>query len=106
MILNALSILLVLAGLFFLTASAVGALRLPDFYTRAHALGMTDSLGTLFVLLGLAVPLGFSLDAGKLVLLTVFIFIATPTACHVFVRAALRSGLKPWTKEAKDGTRD
>lgn len=106
MILNALSILLVLAGLFFLTASAVGALRLPDFYTRAHALGMTDSLGTLFVLLGLAVPLGFSIEAGKLVLLTVFIFIATPTACHVFVRAALRSGLKPWTKETKDGTHD
>lgn len=106
MILNVLSVLLVLAGLFFLTASAVGALRLPDFYTRAHALGMTDSLGTLFVLLGLALPLGLSLEAGKLILLNIFIFIATPTACHIFVRAAIRSGLKPWTKENKDGPRD
>lgn len=100
LLLNALSVILILAGLFFLFAAAVGAVRLPDFYTRAHALGMTDTLGTLFVLLGLALPLGLTIETGKLILLAVFIFIAAPTACHVFVRAAVRSGLKPWTRPA------
>lgn len=106
MILQVLSALLITGGIFFLTCSAVGAIRLPDFYTRAHALGMTDTLGTLLVLLGLALPLGFSLESGKLLLLAVFIFIAAPTACHIFVRAAFRSGLKPWTRETKGPSHD
>ena len=33
------------AGLFFLIASAVGMLRLPDFYTRLHASGNSETLG-------------------------------------------------------------
>jgi len=29
------------AGLFFVLAGTIGVLRLPDFYTRLHAAGMT-----------------------------------------------------------------
>ena len=93
------SILLLLAGFFFLTTAAVGSLRFPDFYTRSHVLGVTDTLGTLLILAGVVVYKGFSLDSAKLIMLLVFIYIANPTVTHVLVRAAKRSGLKPWTKE-------
>ena len=37
------------AGLFFLIASAIGMLRLPDFYTRLHASGNSETLGLIDV---------------------------------------------------------
>ena len=37
--------LVLLVGLFFIAAGVVGVLRLPDFYTRLHALGKSDTLG-------------------------------------------------------------
>ena len=43
------------AGLFFLIASAIGMLRLPDFYTRLHASGNSETLGLMLSLLGLAI---------------------------------------------------
>ena len=36
---------LMLVGLFFLFVAAVGVLRLPDVFTRSHAVSLTDSLG-------------------------------------------------------------
>lgn len=84
-------------GFFFLAVAAVGAIRLPDFYTRSHALGVTDTLGTLLVLGGLVVYYGFSLISAKLVFILLFFYIANPTVTHVLVRAARRAGLTPWT---------
>ena len=42
-------------GLVFLIGSAIGMLRLPDFYSRVHASGNSETLGTALVFLGLAV---------------------------------------------------
>lgn len=94
-----LSGLLMGAGFFFLFVAAVGAIRLPDFYTRSHALGVTDTLGTLLVLAGLALQHGVSFISGKILLILLFIYIANPTVTHVLVKAARQAGLKPWTKE-------
>ena len=33
-------------------AGAFGVLRLPDFFTRLHAAGMTDTLGAEMIILG------------------------------------------------------
>mgnify|MGYP000511512667 CR=1 FL=1 len=85
-------------GFFFLTAAAAGALRFPDFYTRSHALGVTDTVGTSFILAGVAVHHGISVESAKLVILIVFIYISNPTVTHVLARAALRKGLKPWSR--------
>ena len=41
---------LILVGLFFLLVAAVGVLRLPDVFTRSHAVSLTDSLGAFFLL--------------------------------------------------------
>ncbi|MBE0467158.1 MAG: monovalent cation/H(+) antiporter subunit G [Candidatus Desulforudis sp.] len=85
-------------GFFFLLVGTVGVLRLPDFYTRMHAVGKCDTLGLLLCLVGLMVYEGVSLVSLKMLYIWVFILMASPTATHVFLRAALRAGLKPWTR--------
>lgn len=89
------------AGLFFLLVAGIGAIRLPDFYTRSHAIGITDTLGTLLLLGGLCFANGIGLNTVKLVFIFIFIYIANPTVTHLLARAALRAGLKPWTKGDK-----
>ena len=91
----------IIAGIFFTSASAVGAIRLPDFYTRAHALGVIDTLGTMLLLTGFAFLHGWSVVTAKLILVIVFIFVANPTITHILFRAAVRSGLKPWKEGDK-----
>ncbi len=92
-------------GLIFFLGGTVGILRLPDFYSRLHAAGKLDTLASLMMLLGLALAnvehftfLGL-LTSLKILLIVVFVFIASPTATHAIVDAGVRAGLKPWTKE-------
>ncbi len=88
--------ILLILGLIFILAGIVGVLRLPDFYTRLHAMGKCDTLGVTLVLLALAIHVGASLVTVKLLLISVFISLANPVATHALGRAAMRSGLAPW----------
>ena len=51
------AIALLASGLMFLLISAVGMLRLPDFYSRLHTSGNSETFGLMLSLLGL--PLHF-----------------------------------------------
>lgn len=92
---TALAIAALLLGLFFLGVAALGAVRLPDFYARAHATGVTETLGALLFVLGLAIYHGLSAVTVKLVFLLLFLYLGNPTVTHVLTRAALRCGLAP-----------
>ncbi len=94
--------ILVLAGVFFLSVASIGMIRFPDIYTRSHALSLTDTLGAFLVLAGLAIHHGPSLNALKILLVLTLIFILNPVISHATVRAALRAGLKPWTREKQE----
>ena len=94
-----LAIVMIVAGLFFLIVAAIGMLRLPDVFSRSHALSLTDSLGAFLVLAGLAVYQGFSLNLLKIVLVLALMYLINPVVSHATIRAALRSGLKPWVRE-------
>ena len=89
------------AGAFFIFTAALGVLRMPDFFTRLHPAGIADGLGVPLVLIGIAIQNGFSLFSGKIILLILFIFITSPTACHALANAAVLSGLKPVSKKKK-----
>ncbi len=93
-----LTVVFLIAGFFFLMVGTVGVIRLPDFFSRMHAVGKCDTLGVLLSVIALIIYEGFSFVALKLVFVWVFLLIANPTATHVFCRAAIRSGLKPWTR--------
>jgi len=95
--------ILVFAGCFFIVVAAIGVIRFPDFYSRTHPAGKADSLGQALVLSGLMIYEGLSLISIKLLMIIVFIFIANPTASHALVKAAYVSGVKPWSKEDKQG---
>ncbi len=86
---------LMLAGVFFVIAGAIGVIRLPDFYTRMHAAGVTDTLGAELIIFGLIVQAGISQTSLKLVFIAFFLFLTSPTATHAVVGAAWQSGLKP-----------
>ncbi len=102
-----LGILFILAGMFFFFVGTVGVLRLPDFYTRMHAAGKCDSLAAELVLIGVAFynlqdfTLASVLVSLKILLIVVFIFVASPTATHAITEAALILGLEPWSKGRK-----
>ena len=93
------AIALILAGLFFLIVAAVGMLRLPDVFARSHALALTDSLGAFLVLAGLAIYQGFSMNSLKILFVLGLLYLLNPVIAHATIRAALRSGLKPWVRE-------
>lgn len=104
--LDAVSAVLMLTGAVFVLAGAVGMIRLPDFYTRMHAAGVTDTLGAELIIIGLMVQSGWSLVTVKLALLGVFVFVTSPTATHATANAAYKAGLKPLLTRFRPGGSD
>ena len=92
---------MLIGGLFFFFAGAVGILRFPDFYSRLHPAGKLDTMGLFTSMVGVALwvahdgHLGSVLTALKILLIVAFVFITSPT-----VDAGVRAGLLPWTKES------
>lgn len=90
---------LLAGGVFFGVVAAVGLIRMPDLYTRAHAASKADTLGAGLSLAAAAAALGSGLPTIKVVLLLVFLFLTNPTAAHAISRAAADQGIEPWTTE-------
>jgi multicomponent Na+:H+ antiporter subunit G len=95
MIIDIASWILLLAGSALGIVGGIGIHGFPDFYSRLHAAGITDTLCTMLILLGLGLQAGWSIAAFKLALIFVFLFFTSPTASHALANAALHSGLKP-----------
>lgn len=89
------SALMLLGGAFFVIVGSIGIYRLPDFYTRLHAAGITDTLGAGLILLGLALQAGFTLAAVKLLMILISLLVTSPTSCHALAQAARACGLEP-----------
>ena len=106
-VLDIVSIAAMAAGVVFVLAGAIGVMRLPDFYTRMHAAGVTDTLGAELIMLGLILQAGWSALSLKLALIGLFIFLTSPTATHAVANAAYRAGLKPLLRRyAPDSGKD
>lgn len=105
LIVDFLSWVLLLTGGLFLLAGGIGLLRLPDFFTRVHAAGVTDTMGAGAILLGLMLQAGLTQVSIKLVLIIVFMLFTSPTASHALAQAALHGGLKPQLKELGEDSR-
>lgn len=99
MILDIFSWFFILSGGFFLLVGGIGVLRMPDLFTRMHAAGMTDTLGSGLMIIGMMLQAGFTLITVKLLLILVFTFFASPTATHALAQAAISVGIKPQLEE-------
>ena len=88
-------------GLFFLVVAAIGMVRLPDVYTRSHAVSLTDAVGAFFLLTGLAIYQGFSTNTLRILVVLALLYLVNPVISHATVRAALRSGEKPVAEDRR-----
>jgi len=89
------SALCLLIGSFLCLSGGVGILRFPDFYTRMHAVGVTDTLGAGMILVGLMLLQPESLVLIKLIMILLMTLFISPTASHALAKAALHSGCEP-----------
>jgi multicomponent Na+:H+ antiporter subunit G len=90
-----LSAVLMLAGLFFYLAGSIGLLRLPDLYSRLHALTKADNLGLGLLVAGLALHAADLLLTLKLLLVWLAVLAASATGAHLIARQAHRRETGP-----------
>ena len=95
LLLDSASWILILGGSGFMLIGAIGIVRMPDFYTRLHAAGLTDSMGAALMLAGLMLQGGWGLTPVRLLLMLLLIYFTSPVATHALANAAYRAGLRP-----------
>lgn len=93
LVLDIVSAVLLLAGVFFGFTGAVGLFRFPDFFTRVHAASVTDSIASILILAGLLFQTQFDLNTAKLIFILLFLMITSPTASHALAKSARHGGL-------------
>ena len=98
MLIDALSMLLLLAGAVFFLAGTVGLLRFPDVYTRLHALTKADNVGLGLIVAGLALQAESWVVTGKLLLIWLLVLLAGASVAHLVAAAARQRGIKPWRR--------
>ena len=96
------SALLLITGFLLMIVSAVGVLRLPDFFSRLHASSVGETLGIVLAGLGFIVYEGLSLTSVKILLIIIAVFLVNPVGTHLIGKAALQSDQKLQKKEEKD----
>ena len=102
MLVDALSGLFITLGVIALLIGSLGLVRLPDLFSRTHAVGMMDTAGVGLVILGLIVHEGLTLISFKLALIGIFLFFTSPISTHAVAQGAFRSGLRPITHDPQD----
>ena len=85
-----LATILIFTGLFFYLCGSIGLLRLPDLYSRLHALTKADNLGLGLLIFGMAIHAQDLLTALKLLLIWLAILAASAASAHMIARHALR----------------
>ena len=90
-----LSSILIVAGLFFYLAGSIGLLRLPDIYSRLHALTKADNLGLGLLIFGIATHAQDLLTALTLLLIWLALLAASAASAQMIARHALRRETRP-----------
>ena len=100
-IVNLASALCLLIGSFLCLSGGVGILRFPDFYTRMHAAGVTDTLAAAMILIGLMLQNPEGLVMLKLLLILLMTIFISPVASHALAKTALKNDLVPLSDKNK-----
>ena len=76
-------------GLFSICVSAIGLFRFKCVLNRIHAAAVTDTIGVLFTMCGLALLCGLTLTTVKLGIIVVFMWLAGPVVTHLIAKMEL-----------------
>lgn len=101
-------VLLILLGSIISVISAIGLIRFPDVYSRAHAATKTTTLAVLITLVGAFVYFWFgeSFISVRLILGIVFVFLTAPVSGHLILRASYRANVKMADSTVEDELHD
>ena len=88
-VLNYIGCSIVIIGCVFNILSAIGCIRMPNFYTQLHAAGVGDSCGSILALLGLILVNGFNLISLKIFLLIPILLIMNPGSTNALINSGL-----------------
>ena len=94
-ILVIISYILLISGAIFSIIGGLGIVRLPEFYSRLHGGGITDTLGASLIIFGLMCQAGSLLVAAKLLMILFFLLVTSPTSCHALAKSAMNQGVRP-----------
>ncbi len=94
--------ILIAIGVLFNVFGCIGLVRFPDVYNRLQAATKCVTLGTVLLLLGVALASGTGATAAKAVICAVFVLVTSPTAAHAIAKGAYASGVKLWEKTVVD----
>lgn len=100
-VIDILSWLALLGGGFFYLVGAIGLHRMPDVFTRMHAVSVSETLGVGLMILGMALQAGVTLVTAKLLIIMVVLMWTGAVATHALARAALHDGEKPVLADAE-----
>jgi len=100
-IISWLGTLCLFAGSVLAIISGIGIFRFPDFYTRMHAVGVSDTLVTGLIVIGLVLQIPDGIVIVKLLLILLMTLLINPTASHALAKAAILSGLQPTLTKKK-----
>ena len=91
---DVLKALLILGGGAFVLIAAIGIVRLPDLLTRMHASTKAGTLGSLLILVALAIDIGTVSGTSKVLATVFFLLLTAPIAAHMIGRAYARTSVK------------
>ena len=89
------SYFLLFGGAVFSVIGGIGLIRLPEFFSRMHGGGITDTMGAGLVIVGLMLLAGPTLVAFKLFVILFFLAVTSPSSCHALAKSAILKGLRP-----------
>lgn len=102
MIVEILTVLFMLMGVFFITVAGLGILRMPDLYTRMHASTKAGTIGLGLLMVAVALHFQDLASVSRAVAIMIFLVLTAPVAAHLLGKSMLDKGYKMWHK---DGTR-
>jgi multicomponent Na+:H+ antiporter subunit G len=94
--------ILIIIGILFDIFGCIGLVRFPDVYNRLQASTKCVTLGTILLLLGVAIISGVGAASSKAIICAVFILITSPTAAHAIAKGAYSSGVELWENSVVD----
>lgn len=86
-------------GCFFFVAGSVGLLRLPDIYSRLHALTKADNVGLGLIILAVMLQQDSWASVAKLFVVWGLVLVTSASVSMLTARTSLRANIPVWRRK-------
>lgn len=99
--LDIVSWIFLILGAFFSIVGGIGIVRFPEFFSRLHGGGITDTMGAGMLIIGLLFQVKHPLVGVKLMMILFFLIMTSPASCHALAKSAISQNVKPTLDDRK-----